>query len=618
LPVLFFHAKLGCPGGFVGVDVFFVISGYLITSLIGEEIEQGRFSIVNFWARRVRRLLPALAAVMAATVAAGWWVMMPDDFAKLGRSVVAQVLLVSNVSFWLESGYFSPGAETKPLLNTWSLAVEEQFYVLFPGLLLGLARLGRGRLRALLIGLGVVSLGLCVWGTPRFPGAAYFLLPTRAWEMILGAILAVLPAAQDGDGRVRNEILSWAGMLAIAYAVWAFDAGTPFPGLAALVPCGGTAAVLWASRGTRTTLVRLLEWRPLVFVGLISYSLYLWHWPVLVLANYWELPEPSVARRWALLAASVLLAVVSWRWIERPFRQRQWLGKRAELFVAAGVGMACLATMGALIHRAQGVPSRIADAAQVYAAGRNDSAEVKRTDLADVKARNLHRLGASDAVGPVEVLVWGDSHAGAVLPAIDALCRQHGVRGAAATHLATIPLLGYVTTSAFSPREQAPAYNAAVLDYVRAERVRTVLLAAAWCGYDDEGGRLQHALHETLRALRAAGADVWIMKQVPFQPVDVPRALAAAVIFGRPLDERALSLAAHRTAAAEQDRMFAELPALGVRVLDPLPFFSVAGSDVTKLASDGRSLYIDAHHLSVHGALRLVPLFEPMFAAPTR
>ncbi len=607
---------MGCPGGFVGVDVFFVISGYLISSLVLEEIETGRFSIVNFWERRIRRLLPALAVVTSATLAAAWFVMMPEDFARLGRSVVAQVLLVANVNFWMESGYFAPVAETKPLLNTWSLAVEEQFYVLLPWALLGLVRFGRRHVGAILFGAGLLSFGLGVWATYRFPGASYFLLPTRAWELLAGAVLAVCRPTTPMP-RLVAEAMSWGGLLAIGIAVTCFGAETPFPGVAALLPCGGTVALLWANRDAPTSLARILEFRPLVFIGLISYSLYLWHWPMLTFANYWGLSEAPGSRQAILLLASLVVSAVTWRWVEQPFRKRSILHERRHLFVAAGCASAALAAAGMAVVFAHGVPQRIPQAARDYFAGRDDAMPTANTTLQDAREGAFQPLGVRDATAALDLLVWGDSHAGAILPAIDLLARKNGVRAAAATHPSTLPLLGYESSGGFSLRGESRAFNQAVLDFVRAKRVRAVLLAAAWHGYDDEDGRMRMGLQTTIAALREAGAAIWIMKQVPQHNVDVPKALAAAVLFDRPLEEHALTLAQHRSASRVQDEMFSAIAVPGVRFLESLPFF-MAEADRCRIAADGRSLYRDAHHLSTKGAIRLVPLFEELFAARDR
>ena len=247
LPVVLFHLHVaGFAGGYVGVDVFFVISGYLITSLIQQELDRGEFSFVRFWERRARRILPALTVVVLFSLAAGWFILTPTDLDNLGASAFAQSLFGSNVLFWLQAGYFEPGAGSKPLLHSWSLAVEEQFYLCFPFMLVLLGMVGRISRVRLIAGFLLLSLVLSVYGVADHPTAAFYLLPTRAWELLLGAVLALAPglASRVSSADRWNEILSWLGLAAIAVAVFGYHAETPFPGLAALLPCLGTAAII--------------------------------------------------------------------------------------------------------------------------------------------------------------------------------------------------------------------------------------------------------------------------------------------------------------------------------------------------------------------------------------
>ena len=287
LAVLFFHADIGCGGGYVGVDVFFVISGYLITGLILKDLDGGQFQLVKFWERRVRRILPAVAVVLLACLATGWFLLFSLDFKELGESVLAQALLVSNIYFWRESGYFAQAAEMKPLLHTWSLAVEEQFYLLFPFLLIAFKRFSRKSLVPGILLLCCISFSLSVYCSYRHASVNFYFLPTRAWELLLGSFLAAIPA-QRTSTRWLTESLSSGGLLAILCAVFFYGPDTRFPGISALLPCVGAALIIWANDHTLTCVGKLLAIRPVVFIGLISYSLYLWHWPMLVFASYWN------------------------------------------------------------------------------------------------------------------------------------------------------------------------------------------------------------------------------------------------------------------------------------------------------------------------------------------
>ena len=320
LLVLLFHVDLGCPGGLVGVDVFFVISGYLITRIVRSKGQAGTFRLSEFWARRIRRLLPASILVVATTLLVGAVFLLPNDCEGLAKSAIAQQLLVSNVFFWQESGYFAKAAEYKPLLHTWSLAVEEQFYLVYPILLLLLNRFSARVIAGVLILLALSSLGTCQWLMQSQPSAAFYLLPTRAWELMLGGIVGLAPMPERLKP-LHAELLSWTGLVAIFLAAGCFDASMPFPGVAALVPCIGACLVIFSNSARSTVAGRILAAKPLAFVGLISYSLYLWHWPVLVFTRFGLGGVQTFPAMVMVLLVSFALAYVTWRFVERTFRQ---------------------------------------------------------------------------------------------------------------------------------------------------------------------------------------------------------------------------------------------------------------------------------------------------------
>jgi len=354
--VILFHAGFALfSGGFVGVDVFFVISGFLITSIIVDDLKAGRFSVVRFYERRARRILPALFAVMAVCVPFAYQLLSPDDLKDFAQSLAAICLFASNVLFWGESGYFDTQAELKPLLHTWSLAVEEQFYVLFPLLLVAAWRLGRRWLPVLIGGLAVWSFGASVAEVGSFPAAAFYLLPSRAWQLLVGALASWLadrwrPAdARRPSGRLAGECMGWAGMASILLSLFLFDERTPFPGLNAALPTLGTALVLvGASEGT--SVGRLLAWRPLVGLGLISYSAYLWHQPLFAFTRHALLADLPADLAAVLCAVTIVLACLSWRYIEQPFRDRSVIGRGA-VFAVSAVGMAAFLGLGFVGHR---------------------------------------------------------------------------------------------------------------------------------------------------------------------------------------------------------------------------------------------------------------------------
>jgi peptidoglycan/LPS O-acetylase OafA/YrhL len=319
LSVMLFHAGFSSfSGGFVGVDVFFVISGYLITSIALEEFEKGTFSFGDFYERRARRILPALFFVIICCIPLALLWMIPTDLEEFSGSVVAASLLVSNFFFWRESGYFADATELKPLLHTWSLSVEGQFYLIFPFAMLMLWRLGRRRIVVAMAIVAGMSLVLGDYGSRFHPTLSFYVLPTRLWEFIAGAICAVFVVKPRA---ARDELLSAVGLAAILAAVALYDERTPSPSLYALLPVLGTCAVLlFGQRGTATSSV--LSSRPLVGIGLVSYSAYLWHQPLFAFARLRSAEQPSLTLIMMLILASFVLAYFSWRFVELPARRR--------------------------------------------------------------------------------------------------------------------------------------------------------------------------------------------------------------------------------------------------------------------------------------------------------
>ncbi len=347
VPVILFHADVAIfRGGFVGVDVFFVISGYLITSLIAEDLARGRFSILDFYERRARRILPALCVVVFATVPFALVLLLPRDLMDFAQSVLATATFSSNILFWRESGYFATQADLKPLLHTWSLAVEEQYYILFPIFMAAVWRRGLRAVALAIAAIFVISFAGSVWGAAVKPSAAFYLLPSRGWELLAGAFAALWLGNRTVQPSRLCGAASLAGFAMIVTAVFAFDAATPFPGYAALLPVTGTVLIVLFA-GPTTLAGRVLAWRPLVGVGLISYSLYLWHQPILAFAKYRTIDHLGPAAVAGCLILSMALAWASWAWVERPFRNRARLpGPR--ILWAGAAGLAVMAALGAV------------------------------------------------------------------------------------------------------------------------------------------------------------------------------------------------------------------------------------------------------------------------------
>lgn len=633
LPVVLYHAGFGCPGGFVGVDVFFVISGFLIGSLVVAEIRAGVFRMADFWERRVRRILPALLVVVLATYAVSAFLMVPQQFKDFGKSVLAQPLLLANVVFWRQTGYFDTSAELQPLLHTWSLAVEEQFYLLFPLVMMAAMKAGLRFARFCVVAFLVLSLAWCLHATHRYPSAAFYLIFSRLWELDLGVLLALLPARPV---RPRlDSALSWLGLAMILGAVFGFSVNTPFPGAAALAPCLGAALLIRSNTAARTGAGRLLGAAPLVRIGKISYSLYLWHWPAIVFTKLWLLDGNFALPLAGAVAASFALAALSYRFVETPFRAKRLLPDRRGLFAAAAVAGALLAGLGAATYRSGGFPGRMPEEVRLHE--RERSPYVSAQGISQLReSGSLPLFGhPADAPDPPagELLLWGDSHAVSLLPLFDELGAAHRV----SVHAAAQPEIGPFV-GAYTPRRRryAPDDAERVLDYALQHGIRHVVLAARWSIYGlgaPDGDRrwllgdgettdprqaeavFERGLRRTVERLDEAGVRVWLFREVIQHPREVPETVAQSALRGRDLNTAAIPAEAvwerRRPIDALIDRGLAGLP---VGYLEPLPFL-IDESGRYLLAHGGRALFSDRHHLSAWGTRRIEGLVVPVFEA---
>ena len=421
LPVILFHAGFELfSGGYVGVDVFFVISGYLITTILIDDLERGRFSLRRFYERRARRILPALFFVMLCCLPFAWMWMLPAQFKDFSHAFIAVSVFASNILFWQQSGYFAPAAEENPLLHTWSLAVEEQFYIGFPILMLIAWRFGRNPVFWTVAGLSLLSLMLAEWGWRNAPDATFYLLPTRAWELGAGALCALW---LHGRAPQARPLPAGLGLGLIVTSVLVYDAATPFPSLYALAPVGGTVLIVLYG-GASTLTARLLSGRLVVGIGLISYSAYLWHQPLFAFARLHSQMHPA-PELMALLAACALgPAWLSWRYVELPFRRRPRpaLPAQRSVFAASGIATAAVLTIGLFGHVTDGREAiwRSANPDRAHMHDLFTEAWRGRTPLEDGDCRfhvavftseiaaRLHDCHARHGPGQA---VFGDSHA---------------------------------------------------------------------------------------------------------------------------------------------------------------------------------------------------------------
>ena len=482
LPVILFHAGFEFfSGGFVGVDVFFVISGYLITTIIISEMAEGKFSIINFYERRARRILPALFFVMFACLPFAWLWLTPNNLADFGLSLVAVSTFSSNILFWFESGYFDTAAELKPLLHTWSLAVEEQYYILFPIFIMFTWRLGVQWVLILLSIVFLISLGAAQWGAYNTPSAVFYLLPTRGWELLIGVFAAFyLKHNTHSKSHPLNQVLSLLGFCMIAYSIIAFDKTTPFPSLYALIPTIGTGLLILFAV-PKTSIHKLLSLKFIVGIGLISYSAYLWHQPLLAFSRHRLFGEVSDLILIILCIASLLIAWFSWRFVEKPFRDKKII-TRKKIFLFSFVGIGVFCSVGLSLYLKQGYEGRVNFTEELsydfeyptldncFDTPFNHSAEEWGCNLGADKEN-------------IDFILFGDSHAHSLRQLIDDVARQKGIKVFFTGAAGCIPFIGIYPDRTDQNLRNCNLLNDRVYKFSKDENIKGIILSARWSYY---------------------------------------------------------------------------------------------------------------------------------------
>lgn len=647
LPVILFHAGVGAvSGGFVGVDVFFVISGYLITTIILSELAAGQFTLLGFYERRARRILPALFLVLAACLPFAWFWLLPGELKDFSQSLMAVASFASNLLFGLKSDYWSTVSQLTPLIHTWSLAVEEQFYVLFPLLVLGLWRFRRTWILAVLLLIAALSLGLAEWGSRQMPNLNFYWLPGRAWELGLGALIAYLSAHRSAlatkltVSATTNDTLAGGGLGLIAYALFAFDKTTPFPSLHGLVPTLGAALILLFASAD-TWVGRLLASRPLVGIGLISYSAYLWHQPLLAFARHRSLTEPGPGLLSLPVLATFALAYLSWRFVEQPFRHRHGIGRRTLWAFALG-GSVFFVTLGAIGHHNQGFSQRV------------DPRLLANGPMLDCARRQFDpdqicRLNES---GSRLALLVGDSHAGMFAHALRAAFAEAGIGLWHISKNACPPILN-VYRADRGPVDTLPPnscvhFNRRLYRYLETHpEIDTVILAARWTlplegsRFDNQqggvesaeypprldlvlDGELKHfpnyphraliaqAYRASIEQLLAMGKTVVLIYPVPEAGWSVPKHLHNQQLsLGSAELNSMIGSTSIRVFEQRNRRTHEALDGIGahpklIRIRPEQVFCDTQIPERCVVHAGGVPLYRDSHHVSQAGAQRVV------------
>ncbi|HEX2526537.1 MAG TPA: acyltransferase family protein [Geminicoccus sp.] len=605
LAVLGFHAKVAwLGGGFVGVDIFFVISGYLITSILRDDLAAGRFSLLRFYERRIRRIFPPLFFLLAVMFLAGATVMLPSEFAALGKNAIATALFVSNITFWKASGYFHRDSESNPLLHTWSLSVEEQFYLVVPIVLYVAFRYFHRGLIPLLWIMAGISLALSIRLTETAQSFAFFMAPTRVWEFLAGSLLAwnAIPAVRHRHGR---EVVALAGAGLITWSIASYTSNSLFPGLGAIPPVLGAVLVIHA--GGQTLVARVLSLRPIVFVGLISYSLYLWHWPVLVYLRYLGGHDGSVPPVPTVFLVSLGLAILSWRLVEQPFRSgRAWT--RRQVFAGGSAVLAASVAAGLLVHVERGWPQRFPEAVTVAERAAADFSPMRtRCHASDENAVPVEQSCVyGSPVAPASA-IWGDSHVVELAYALGELAGQHGRSILHLSYSACPPAVDF--DGRFS--RGCHAYNDQALQrLLSSPGIKTVFLAARYNAEVYVGTNLAGSMREAVADLVRAGKEVVLVSPIPTANMDVPRLLAHKMLTDGTAQQVSISRA---TFDRDSQHAFSYLAQLQQEYGIPAVRPDQALCDQTScgVARDGKSLYFDDIHPSLTGARYIANLFVP-------
>lgn len=632
LTVIFFHLGINrFKGGFVGVDVFFVISGFLITSILVREMDNKHFSIVTFYERRARRIAPALFAVIAVSLVSGFFLFLPDDLISLGRSALAAVFMIANLYWWFEGDYFSAPLDTKPLLHTWSLGVEEQFYLFLPLIIWILSIKSLRVIRPfILLLLLVVSFAACAITTFENNSLAFYWLPFRAWELLIGGMIVFLPKSEKAPNWIA-AILSFLGLIAIIITALKVRQNGSFPGFIALAPVLGSAFIIWAGTGRNPATNRFLSLSPFVWIGLISYSLYLWHWPIIVFMRYWAIEPLNIIGITVVLALTFFISALSYLYIEQPFRNKNWITKKG-IFTFTVVGAVIIGLIGFGLSNRKGVPARLSEQVVAYSQAVNDQGRYQTHCLYGKTPPELDPMGAchigADNIKP-NFLVWGDSFSGAVSPGLDDYTNNTERSGLMVGAAACMPILGVGT--AWEPSKgYCRNIQDNVLSVIDDLKPDTVILVSNWSmmqsgdnfrwitaeNRGDFFATFEAAFDLTIAELRKRHVKIIIVTHIPLFEEDVPRKLARQAMLNKKPDVT-ISLEKVFLQNTQSDRMFEKY-----RHDKDIEFISPTGilcpEAICRAEKNGHALYFDMGHFTTYGSKVVSPMFKPLLVNPPK
>jgi peptidoglycan/LPS O-acetylase OafA/YrhL len=637
LPVILFHAGFSVfAGGFVGVDVFFVISGYLITTIILGEMNNGKFSIVTFYERRARRILPPLFFVIFCCLPFAWLWLSPDDLNYFCKSLMAVSAFSSNILFWLNSGYFDTTAEFIPLLHTWSLAVEEQFYILFPPFLMLVWKLRKRLIFCSLLFIAIVSLACAQYGAYHYPSATFFLLHTRGWELAIGSLIAFyFLYKQEQAELIRShkkvsETLGLLGLFLICYSIFAFDKTIPFPSIYALIPTIGTALIIIFAT-TDTTAGRFLGTKPMVGIGLISYSIYLWHQPLFAFARHRSLLEPSMGLLLLLSFLSISLGYISWLYIEKPFRNKMAIDK-GKIFGFAVAGSVFLTIIGLIGNLNKGCKNRFDNTYAKLAVIKDDARVVACKE--EIELSTGHTCIIGDKSKKPSIALLGDSHSARLTSYLDEILNNKGKSLIVYSQIWGVPLLDVGTDTVIEKSRNnrtfiLNAYNSILSN----SDIDTVILAAEWANYT-EGRRyldtetayytdkmsrvismdenlkvFERGLKRTLDLLDSRRIKIIVVGSVPEYDWNVPQFLGKSYRFTGSTTipkEFLITLEKYEKRNANVLKAFKNVDIYSrSRYVDPFSLLC-NGTSCKYMDSDNNVFYVDGNHLTYSGSKAVV------------